>query len=104
MTVWQARLSNTAGARYQRLIHALEEDLTTGVVQPGYRLPPQREAADRLGVSVGTVTRAYREAEVLGLVESHVGRGTFSQTPRGTFALPTIRATHGPRRLKTRCL
>ncbi len=77
MTVWQARLSNTAGARYQRLIHALEEDLTTGVVQPGYRLPPQREAADRLGVSVGTVTRAYREAEVLGLVESHVGGGTF---------------------------
>ena len=77
MTVWQARLSDTTGARYQRLVQALEEDLATGRVQPGYRLPPQREAADMVGVSVGTVTRAYREAEILGLVESHVGRGTF---------------------------
>lgn len=47
------------------------------MIQPGCRLPPQREAADTLGLGVGTVTRAYREAEILGLVESHVGRGTF---------------------------
>ncbi len=77
MAVWQARLSEITGARYQRLVQALEEDLTTGAVQPGFRLPPQRETADILGLSVGTVTRAYREAEIRGLVESHVGRGTF---------------------------
>ncbi len=94
MAVWQARLSDIAGARYQRLVHALEEDLTTGVVQPGYRLPPQRETADILRVSVGTVTRAYREAEILGLVESHVGRGTFVRgvdlAPLNDTAPPTI--------------
>lgn len=85
MAVWQARLSDITGARYQRLVQALEEDLTTGMVQPGYRLPPQRETADLLELSVGTVTRAYREAEIRGLVESHVGRGTFI---RGVDAAP----------------
>ncbi len=87
MAVWQARLSEVTGARYQRLVQALEEDLMTGMVQPGCRLPPQRETADMLGLSVGTVTRAYREAELRGLVESHVGRGTFI---RGVDAAPPI--------------
>ncbi|MHC5054420.1 MAG: GntR family transcriptional regulator [Planctomycetota bacterium] len=39
-------------------------------------LPPQRELAQRLGVSRNTVSMAYAELEREGLVTSRVGRGT----------------------------
>ncbi|MGO8601336.1 GntR family transcriptional regulator, partial [Rhizobium ruizarguesonis] len=40
-------------------------------------LPPQRELAKRLNVDLTTVARGYVEAQKRGLVDSHVGRGTF---------------------------
>lgn len=40
-------------------------------------MPPHRELASRLGIGVGTVTKAYAEAERLGFLTSAVGRGTF---------------------------
>ncbi len=43
----------------------------------GSRLPAERDLAKRLGVSRTTVATAYRELEDLGLLRSHVGRGTF---------------------------
>lgn len=43
----------------------------------GARLPTQRDLADRLGVTTGTVSRAYAEAAHRGLVSGEVGRGTF---------------------------
>ena len=44
---------------------------------PGARLPPHRDLADHLGVTVTTITRAYAEASRRGLISGHVGRGTF---------------------------
>lgn len=41
------------------------------------KLPPQRRLAHALGVTTGTVTRAYGEAERQGWVEAHVGSGTY---------------------------
>jgi DNA-binding transcriptional MocR family regulator len=38
--------------------------------------------AGQLGVSVGTITRAYAEAESRGLISGEVGRGTFVQRRR----------------------
>jgi DNA-binding transcriptional MocR family regulator len=46
-------------------------------LKAGERLPPQRALARTLGVSVGTVTRAYEEADRRGLTLGHVGRGTY---------------------------
>jgi len=40
-------------------------------------MPTQRDLAQTLGISAGTVTKAYAEAERLGLVQGQVGRGTF---------------------------
>ncbi|MBM3557399.1 MAG: PLP-dependent aminotransferase family protein, partial [Alphaproteobacteria bacterium] len=56
----------------------------------GSRLPTHRELAWRLGVTVGTVTRAYAEAERIGLIGGEVGRGTYvraSRKPRGLGGL-----------------
>lgn len=46
-----------------------------GLFTQGQPLPPQRELAERLGVSVKTVHDAYRELQQMGLVESRGGKG-----------------------------
>jgi DNA-binding transcriptional MocR family regulator len=63
--------------RYAAILDALAGDIEAGRLKPGDRLPTQRELADRLEVSVGTITRAYAAAERRGLVRGEIGRGTF---------------------------
>jgi DNA-binding transcriptional MocR family regulator len=65
------------GPRYQAIIAALQGDIETGKLPPGSRLLPHRELADRLGLSVGTVSKAYARAEQMGLIVAKVGSGTF---------------------------
>jgi DNA-binding transcriptional MocR family regulator len=67
--------------RYEALADALARDIAEGVLTPGTRLPTQRDLADRLGVSLGTVTRAYTLAERRGLIRGETGRGTFVGPP-----------------------
>ena len=50
--------------------------LTDAGLAPGDRLPTHRELADRLDLTVGTITRAYREAERRGLLRGEVGGGS----------------------------
>lgn len=69
---------------YERLVEALRRDVEGGALPAGTRLPPQRDLAHRLGLGLGTVTRAYVEAEKAGLVSAHVGRGSFVNGPATT--------------------
>lgn len=77
MATWQPKIPDSGEPIYERLIAALQHDVRAGRLAPGDRLPPHRDLAHRMGLSVGTVSRAYVEAERRGLVSSHVGRGTF---------------------------
>jgi DNA-binding transcriptional MocR family regulator len=77
MTMWRPRLEGRGGPRYLAIVEALAEELAAGALQQGTRLPTHRELAERLGVTVGTVSRAYSEAARRGLVSGEVGRGTF---------------------------
>jgi DNA-binding transcriptional MocR family regulator len=82
--MWKPRLERKAGNRapiYLALAHAIAADVQAGRLRAGDRLPPQRDLADVLGVTVTTVTRGYAEAERLGLVSGEVGRGTFVRPP-----------------------
>lgn len=76
MTIWVPQLP-ARGTRYRVLADAVAEAIAAGELPQGARLPPQRRLADALGVTVGTVTRAYAEAERRGLVEARVGSGTY---------------------------
>ncbi len=78
---WKPALEDTPRPLVDRLLAALERDVRTGTLSPGLRLPPQRELAYFLGVSLGTVTKAYAEAERRGLTQATVGRGTFVAAP-----------------------
>lgn len=77
MTMWTPRIENAAGPRYRAIADAIERDVTSGVLGEGVRLPTHRALADRLGVTVGTVSRGYAEAERRGLTAGEIGRGTF---------------------------
>ena len=77
MTMWIPDISARTGPRYQAIVDVLEEDIQHGRLLPGDRLPTHRSLALALGVSVGTTTHAYEEAEKRGLVTGEIGRGTF---------------------------
>jgi DNA-binding transcriptional MocR family regulator len=77
MTSWTPNLAERQGPRYLAIAEQLARDLETGRLKPGDRLPTHRDLAWKLGVTVGTITRAYAEAERRGLIAGEVGRGTF---------------------------
>ncbi|WP_092753168.1 aminotransferase-like domain-containing protein [Rhizobium aethiopicum] len=77
MKDWHPDLSRSSSPRYMAIADLIEMDLRSGHLMVGDRLPPQRELAKRLNVDFTTVARGYVEAQKRGLVDSHVGRGTF---------------------------
>jgi len=78
---WTPTIPDGDAPLYERLVAVLRADIASGELAAGVRLPPQRDLAYRLGVGLGTVTRAYVEAERAGLVSAHVGRGSFVNAP-----------------------
>jgi DNA-binding transcriptional MocR family regulator len=105
MTSWAPEIRQRKGPRYLAIAEALADDAGAGRLRPGARLPTHRELADRLGLTVGTVTRAYAEAARRNLVSGEVGRGTFVRAPVLRFAsasrtepgLIDLSANHPPR-------
>src|SRR5262245_49664236 len=85
-TMWKPRLDRRSGPLYLALAGAIAGDVQAGRLKAGDRLPPHRDLADALGVTVTTVTRGYDEAERRGLIRGEVGRGTFVKPP--VFAPP----------------
>jgi DNA-binding transcriptional MocR family regulator len=91
MTSWLPDLQHQTGPRYAAIADRLAQDIASGRLKAGDRLPTHRELAWKLGVTVGTVTRAYAEAERRGLIGGEVGRGTFIRE-RGGDGLPAVEA------------
>lgn len=77
---WKPSLHPEAARTYAGILEALKKDMESGRLLPGDRLPTHRELAAHLGVAVGTITRAYREAERQGLIYGDGRRGTFVGT------------------------
>lgn len=77
MTNWLPDISPYEGPKYLAIASAIGAAIHDGGLATGNKLPPQRNLAYDLGVTLGTVTRAYREAERRGLVGGEVGRGTY---------------------------
>jgi|JI10StandDraft_1071094.scaffolds.fasta_scaffold15653_8 DNA-binding transcriptional MocR family regulator len=74
---WTPLIADRTGPIYRSIADALAEDVAHGRLKPGTRLPTHRDLAYRLGVTIGTITRAYAEGEKRGLLAGEVGRGTF---------------------------
>jgi DNA-binding transcriptional MocR family regulator len=62
---------------YRRIADRLAEEIVSGRLKPGERLPPQRVFARRRRIAGSTAGRVYGELVRRGLVVGEVGRGTF---------------------------
>jgi GntR family transcriptional repressor for pyruvate dehydrogenase complex len=68
-------------------------EITSGAVRPGERLPPERDLAQRLGLSRGALREGLRTLESVGLVTARVGQGRFvsdTGSDRPSVALNTL--------------
>jgi DNA-binding transcriptional MocR family regulator len=63
--------------RYLAIAAELAHAIESGQMAPGEKLPPHRVMAKRLGVTTGTVSRAYAVLERQALATARVGDGTF---------------------------
>jgi molybdate-binding protein/DNA-binding transcriptional regulator YhcF (GntR family) len=61
---------------YQKVVERIRQDIFSGALKPGSRLPAIRKMTEQWQCNNGTILRAYQELARLGLVVSHVGRGT----------------------------
>ncbi len=85
--MWNPIVTKEAGPVYRQIADAIEADRRADRLAPGARLPTMRNLAQALGVTVGTVNRAYRLAERRGSIVMHVGRGSFvAEGPRSMAA------------------
>lgn len=64
-------------APFEQLRTRVIEQVQSGELAPGTRLPPVRRLADDLGIAPNTVARAYRELEASGFIETRGRHGSF---------------------------
>jgi len=62
---------------YQGIVEQIEKLLERGELRPGDQLPPERALAEQFQVSRASVREALRTLELLGVVETRPGGGTF---------------------------
>jgi len=77
MTIWVPDLSTKRGPRYLAIVNAIGEAVESGELSEGDKLLPQRDFAYRVGLTLGTVSRAFSLAQKRGLIRGEVGRGSF---------------------------
>lgn len=60
---------------YEKVTSYIKEEILSGRIQQGQRIPPERELAEKLGISRNSVREALRTLEVIGLITSTQGAG-----------------------------
>ena len=77
---------------YLQLKEYLKEQILSGIIQAGERLPSTRELALTLRLSRNTVIQAYQDLEEEGFIETVPGQGSFV----GAVAIESGTATDLP--------
>ncbi|ULB11508.1 PLP-dependent aminotransferase family protein [Cereibacter azotoformans] len=90
MTIWMPNPDTLSRPAYLSLAEQFARAIEGGHLPPGARLLPQRKLADRLGLSLQTVSRAYDELIRRGLIQGEVGRGSFVLGPGGEARQPYL--------------
>ena len=90
MTMWNPDLKLFSGPRYLAIVSAIAEAVERGHLKAGDKMPTHRDLADAVGVTTGTITRAYSEAAKRGLLVGETGRGTFVKANIFEDAFPSV--------------
>ena len=62
---------------YTQIMENLKNQMVSGILQPGDKLPSVREMAQTLSINPNTIQRAYRELETAGFIQTLPGKGCF---------------------------
>ncbi|MCL2277241.1 MAG: GntR family transcriptional regulator [Treponema sp.] len=62
---------------YRQIIQQIEYAILSGRMKSGDKLPTIRSLAVNLKTNPNTIARAYSELEIRGVLETHVGSGTY---------------------------
>lgn len=62
---------------YAQIFEGYRDQIMTGVLQPGEKLPSVRELAAELTINPNTIQRAYRQLEAEGWILTVPGKGCF---------------------------
>jgi GntR family transcriptional regulator len=62
---------------YTQIVDGFREQISTGILQIGDKLPSVRELAAELTINPNTIQRAYRELENAGWIATVPGKGCF---------------------------
>lgn len=73
-----------------QIVDNLSGMIARGHLAEGTRLPSIRQLAQRLGVSIYTVSTAYERLLAKGLIETHAGKGCYVSRPRQRGDVPQI--------------
>ena len=77
-TPFQFQLNEHSGVPvYRQLIDQVQAAIAAGVLTVGDQLPTVRQVAVDLVINPNTVSRAYREMEIRGTLDTQQGSGTF---------------------------
>lgn len=94
MSFWPPDPTTLSRPAYRSLAKVMTAAIENGDLPPGTRLPPQRDLADDLGLSVQTVSRAFDLLSRADLISGQVGRGTFvTGRPKDNGNVPFQRLT-----------
>jgi len=74
----------------EKIFRRFEKKILDRQLNPGDRLPSERELQEEMKISRGTIREAYRTLKQKGYVESRRGGGTFVQTIDKNFAGTTL--------------
>lgn len=83
---WRAELRSAAGPLRDHLADAVADSVATGALSVGMRLPAERQIAESLGISRGTVVAALDQLAERGILERRVGSGTYVRSSPVTAA------------------
>lgn len=73
----------TANKVYIEIVQKLREMIEEDGLKPGDKIPSERELSERLHVGRSSVREALRALELLGLIETRRGEGTFIREAHG---------------------
>ncbi len=66
---------------YEQVIDSFKEEIVSGVLAPGEKMPSVRDLSKQLTINPNTVQKAYRELEREGYCYTVSGLGTFVAKP-----------------------
>ena len=62
---------------YTQIMDGFKEQIASGILQPGDKLPSVRELAGNLAINPNTIQRSYRQLEMEGWIVTVPGKGCF---------------------------